>query len=78
MDLAKRLRVAGWVRNLPDGRVEALAEGDGEKLKKLIEFCHIGPRGASVRNVQVEWLDFSGELYGFRIVKSPHTSKEQV
>ena len=74
-NLAERLGIAGWVRNLPDGRVEALAEGNREKLETLIEFCHVGPRGALVRNVQVEWRDFSGELRGFRIVKFPRTSQ---
>ena len=70
-DLAKRLGISGWVRNLPDGRVEALAEADKDRLDKLIEFCHIGPPGAIVRHVNVEWSDYIGDLHGFRIVKTP-------
>jgi acylphosphatase len=68
-DHARRLGISGWVKNLKDGRVEALAEGDRARLDELIQFCHIGPRGAVVRKVEVEWSDYSGELRGFRITK---------
>jgi acylphosphatase len=68
-DLARRLGISGWVKNLPDGRVEALAEGEKGRLDELIRFCNIGPRGAAVKNVEVEWLDYLGEFRGFRITK---------
>jgi acylphosphatase len=68
-DLARRLGVSGWVKNLPDGKVEALAEGDRSRLDELIRFCHVGPRGAVVRKVEVDWSDYSGEFRGFRINK---------
>jgi len=68
-DLARRLGISGWVRNLPDGKVEALAEGERARLDELIRFCHVGPRGAVVRKVEVEWSDPSGEFRGFRITK---------
>ena len=68
-DLARRLGISGWVRNLPDGKVEALAEGERARLDELIRFCHIGPRGAVVRKVEVEWSDYVGEFRGFRITK---------
>ncbi len=68
-DLARRLRITGWVRNLPDGKVEALAEGERARLDELIRFCHVGPRGAVVRKVEVEWSDYLGEFRGFRITK---------
>ena len=68
-DLARRLGISGWVRNLPDGRVESLAEGERARLDELIRFCHVGPRGAVVRKVEVEWSDYSGEFRGFRITK---------
>lgn len=67
MDFARTLGVTGWVRNLRDGRVEAVAEGEKAKLEELIEFCHAGPPGARVRDVAVEWSDFRGEFRGFRI-----------
>ncbi|HEX9196558.1 MAG TPA: acylphosphatase [Candidatus Bathyarchaeia archaeon] len=68
-DLARRLGISGWVRNLPDGKVEALAEGERARLNELIRFCNVGPRGAVVRKVEVEWTDPSGEFRGFRITK---------
>jgi acylphosphatase len=68
-DLARRLGILGWVRNLPDGKVEVLAEGDKRRLDELIRFCHVGPPGAVVRRVEVEWSDYSGEFRGFRITK---------
>ncbi len=45
-ELATRLGISGWVRNLPDGKVEALAEGERARLDELIRFCHVGPREA--------------------------------
>ena len=68
-DLARRLGISGWVRNLPDGKVEALAEGERARLDELVRFCHVGPRGAVVRKVEVEWSGYTGEFRGFRITK---------
>jgi len=68
-DLARSLGISGWVRNLPNGKVEALAEGEKKRLDELIRFCHVGPPGAVVRKVEVEWSDYSGEFRGFRITK---------
>lgn len=69
IDLATRLGISGRVRNLPDGKVEALAEGERARLDELIRFCHVGPRGAVVRKVEVEWSGYTGEFRGFRITK---------
>jgi len=44
--------VAGWVRNCPDGTVEAVFEGDPEDVRRMVEFCNEGPRGASVESVE--------------------------
>ncbi len=68
-DLARRLGLTGWVRNLPDGSVEAIAEGEKPRLEELIRFCHSGPRAAKVRSVNVEWSDHTAEFRGFRITK---------
>jgi acylphosphatase len=65
--LARQIGVTGWTRNLQDGRVEVVAEGEKEALDKLIQFCHVGPAGARVDQVKVEWGDFKGEFRGFRI-----------
>ena len=67
LDLARGLGVSGWVRNLRDGRVETAAEGQKAKLDQLVEFCHIGPTGARVTKVAVDWSHSRGEFSGFRI-----------
>jgi acylphosphatase len=55
------------VRNLPDGSVEVVCEGDKDKLDRVIQFCRVGPPGARVKNVDVDWFDFSGDFRGFKI-----------
>jgi acylphosphatase len=68
-DLARRLNLTGWVRNLPDGRVETIAEGEKARLDELIRYCHTGPAGARVRKVDVEWSDYTGEFRSFKITR---------
>ncbi|MEM3554069.1 MAG: acylphosphatase [Candidatus Bathyarchaeia archaeon] len=63
-----RLRgVKGWVRNLPDGRVEAVFEGEEEAVKEMIDFCRHGPPGAKVTKVDVRWENYTGEFRDFEI-----------
>jgi acylphosphatase len=50
---ARRLGVTGWVRNRPDGRVEALIEGEPGPVGELVRWCAGGPRHATVEDVQV-------------------------
>jgi len=64
---AIRNNVVGWVRNLPDGRVEAVFEGEKENVEVMIAFCHRGPPGAVVKNVEVIWENPTGEFKDFRI-----------
>ena len=52
---ARRLGLKGWVRNLPDGSVEVLAEGQRSGLDQLLQFLHHGPVGARVSDVQPDW-----------------------
>ena len=59
--------VKGWVRNLEDGRVEAVFEGTKEKVDELIEYCHYGPPVAKVSSVTVTWGEYTGEFKGFSI-----------
>jgi acylphosphatase len=66
-DLAQKLGLSGFVRNLPDGRVEVVAEGPEEKLQELIEFCHRGPPLAHVTNVEIHWEEPTGEFRGFSV-----------
>lgn len=67
-NLAHRLGLAGWVRNLPDGRVEAVFEGEKESVEKAIDFCKRGPPGAYVKNLDVKWEEWRGEFRDFRVV----------
>lgn len=59
--------LTGWVKNLPDGRVEVLAEGEKEDLEKLLTRLKRGPPGARVNNVEVIWEDYLGEFHEFRL-----------
>ena len=67
-NLAHRLDLAGWVRNLPDGRVEALFEGGKEHVEEAVAFCRRGPPGAYVQDLAVEWEEWKGEYRDFRVV----------
>ena len=64
---ARKLGVAGWVRNTIDGRVEAVFEGEEKSVKEIIEFCKRGPSGAKVTNVRVAWENYTGEFRDFQI-----------
>lgn len=65
--LAQELGVNGWVRNLPDGRVEAVFEGEESLVDKMVEFCRKGPPGAMVTDVKVEREEYRGEFKSFII-----------
>ncbi len=66
-DVAMDHNVKGWVRNLPDGRVEAVLEGEKDDVEKVIEFCKVGPPGARVTNLEIEWEPYKGEFKNFQI-----------
>ena len=51
-EAARERGVAGWVRNLDDGRVEAVFEGPPEAVESMVEWCHEGPTRASVESVE--------------------------
>jgi acylphosphatase len=63
---ARSLGVAGWVRNRPDGAVEAMFEGAGERVESMVAWCRRGPAGARVDDVAVDWQQPDGEQ-GFSI-----------
>ena len=65
-DRARSLGLAGWVRNAPDGTVEAVFEGDDERVESMVDWCRRGPSGAHVEDVDVAWERPSGE-HGFSI-----------
>lgn len=64
---ARRLGLAGWVRNRPDGAVEVCVEGEEEALKELLAWAHRGPTAARVERVDVRWRGYTGEFPDFRI-----------
>lgn len=67
-DFARKFGVKGWVKNRPDGKVEALFEGDEEDVKAVIDWCNDGPPAAAVSDVNVRWDDYKGEFKGFDVV----------
>jgi len=64
---ARRLDLAGWVRNEQDGSVRLEAEGPREALEELLEAVHDGPRTALVETVEVDWADATDEFDTFRV-----------
>ena len=60
-DRARSLGLGGWVRNNGDGTVEAVFEGDEERVESMVEWCRRGPPHAEVENVQVAWEDPRGD-----------------
>lgn len=65
--MAQRLGLCGWVRNLVDGRVEVLAQGEEKPLRSLLAWAHQGPAMARVEHVEVQWRDAGQNLAGFEI-----------
>ena len=65
---ATNLGVRGWVRNLPDGSVELVAEGADVAIKEFLSWCHHGPRFAKVMHVERSDEEPVGESQGFQIV----------
>lgn len=64
---AMDLNLTGWVKNTPDGRVEAVFEGKDEKVDKMLAWCHIGPSAARVENVTIEEEPYTGEFRDFSV-----------
>lgn len=65
VEMARPLELDGWVRNLPDGSVEALFEGEKSAVDQAIAWCHHGPPRAAVEDIEVEWLDGPAACRGF-------------
>jgi acylphosphatase len=66
-ETAQSLKLTGWVRNLPDGRVEAVFEGDDTHVQAMLEWCKEGPPHAIVKHVDTAEEPFTGEFRDFRI-----------
>lgn len=59
--------VTGWVRNLWDGRVEAVFEGQEDAVRQMVRFAREGPARARVTNVDVEYSGYTGEFDTFSV-----------
>ena len=64
---ATQLGLTGYVRNLPGGTVEVLAEGERKQLEELINYLKVGPPAAIVEKVEINWLEYSGNYSGFNV-----------
>jgi acylphosphatase len=59
--------LTGWVKNLPDGKVEILFEGPDKAVDEMVKWCHRGPRGALVKAIEIKWENSTGEFANFQI-----------
>ncbi|QXP84714.1 acylphosphatase [Methylococcus sp. Mc7] len=66
---AAELGLTGWVRNLPDGRVELVAEGDAETVDALLAWCRRGPPLARVAGLDVREMAVTGEFVEFAVLR---------
>ena len=64
---AQRIGVFGWVRNMRDGRVEAVIEGLADQVAEMVQWCHKGPVMAQVTDVEMEEEGYNGEYNSFII-----------
>ena len=64
---ALKLRLKGWVKNRRDGSVEAVFEGEKEKVEQILKWCHRGPSAARVTEVHTIWEDYTGAFEDFSI-----------
>ena len=67
LERALELGLRGYVRNLSVNGVEVLAEGDKERLEKLLKYLKLGPPAAKVDRVTIKWEEFSGRYLEFKI-----------
>ena len=66
-EVAAKLGLFGYVRNLRDGTVEVYAEGEKEQLEELIEHLKVGPPAARVAKVAANWSEYTGNYSSFKI-----------
>ena len=63
----EELGLFGWVGNLADSRVEILAEGEKDRLKKLVVWAKKGPDSAKIDGLEIDWQEYQGEFKNFEI-----------
>jgi acylphosphatase len=67
---ARQIGVTGWVRNVGYDTVEAVVEGEREKVERLVDAMKRGPRGSQVDESNVEWQNATGEFADFQMRRS--------
>ena len=65
---AKKNHVSGWVKNLRDGRVEAIIEGEDLNVSNMVEWCHAGPANARVEDIDIRNEDYKGDFAKFEVM----------
>lgn len=65
---AKKNRVSGWVKNLKDGRVEAIIEGEDLGVSNMVEWCHAGPANARVEDIEIRNEKYKEEFAKFEVL----------
>jgi acylphosphatase len=65
--VAASMGLGGWVRNLPDGRVEAVMEGEKADIGRAVTSCYEGPPSSRVDDIQITWEEPTGEFSGFSV-----------
>jgi len=66
--MAKKNHISGWVKNLKDGRVETLLEGEDMAVSSIVEWCHAGPANARVEDIEIRNEKFKGEFSKFEVL----------
>jgi acylphosphatase len=66
---ATALGLTGWVRNLSDGSVQLLVEGEKSIIETFIELLRTGPSNASVENIDTRWTTYTGKFHSFQITR---------
>jgi len=66
--MAKQNNIFGWVKNLPDGRVESVLEGDEEQISVIVKWAHGGPANSRVKNVEIRNEKFIAEFSTFDVL----------
>ena len=66
--MAKKKNVSGWVRNLKNGRVEALLEGEDIDVSSIVEWCHAGSANARVEDIEIKNEKYKGEFSKFEVL----------
>ncbi len=66
-DKASDLGLFGWVRNMRDGGVEAVFEGERTVIDEMVDWCWKGPSYSNVDNVKVQWEEYTGEFMSFEV-----------